>query len=146
MRAKSIKNKAKVNADLSPAELKALLKKVKSDTVTFQAYIKALEGEVNVWRTGGVVPEDRWVTMEKISKGDFKALPPAAGFKSPVQEDSRPATPAVVLEKDERDDFLRRENELTDQIAEKVCGLCLFDSILKIHFCRKPSSLIARNC
>ncbi|KAI7907881.1 P-loop containing nucleoside triphosphate hydrolase protein [Cokeromyces recurvatus] len=43
VRAKTIKNKAKVNADLSPAELKALLKKVKSETLTFQAYIAALE-------------------------------------------------------------------------------------------------------
>lgn len=121
MRAKTIKNKAKVNADLSPAELKALLKKVKSEAVTFQTYISALEGEVNVWRTGGTVPEDKWVTMEKLSKGDFKSLPPAPGFKSPVQEEiSRPATPAIVLEKDERDEFMKRENELMDQIAEKV--------------------------
>ncbi|ORX44926.1 kinesin heavy chain [Hesseltinella vesiculosa] len=131
MRAKSIKNKAKVNADLSPAELKALLKRVKSETVTFQTYISALEGEVNVWRTGGSVPEDRWVTMEKISKGDFSALPPAPGFKSPVSEDSRPATPAIVLEKDERDELLKRENELMDQIAEKETELANREKLLE---------------
>ncbi|KAI9033826.1 kinesin heavy chain [Phycomyces nitens] len=132
MRAKSIKNKAKVNADLSPAELKALLKKVKSDTVTFQTYIAALEGEVNIWRAGGIVPEDKWVTMEKIAKGDFKALPPTAGFKSPVGDDaSRPATPAVVLEKDERDDFMKRENELMDQIAEKETALSVQEKLLE---------------
>lgn len=34
---------------------------------------------------------------------------------------SRPMTPGGAgLEKDERDDFLRRENELNDQLAEKV--------------------------
>ncbi|KAI7872873.1 kinesin heavy chain [Spinellus fusiger] len=130
MRAKSIKNKAKVNADLSPTELKALLKKVKSDTVTFQTYIKALEGEIGVWRSGGIVPEDRWVTMEKISKGDFKSMAPAAGFKSPVQDDSRPATPAVVLEKDEREEFLKRENELMDQIAERETELTNREKLL----------------
>ncbi|CAO3609666.1 unnamed protein product [Cunninghamella blakesleeana] len=131
MRAKSIKNKAKVNADLSPAELKALLKRVKSETVTFQTYISALEGEVNIWRTGGTVSEDKWVTMDKITKGDFSALPPAPGFKSPVADDSRPATPAIVLEKDERDELLRRENELQDQIAEKETELANREKLLE---------------
>lgn len=131
MRAKSIKNKAKVNADLSPAELKALLKKVKGETVTFKTYIAALEGEVGLWRSGTAVPEDRWVTMDKVTRGDFATpttaspIPPSAsGFKSPLLDDlSRPATPAIVLEKDEREEFLRRENELMDQIAEKETEL-----------------------
>ncbi|KAI8071186.1 kinesin heavy chain [Gilbertella persicaria] len=121
MRAKTIRNKAKVNADLSPAELKALLKKVKTETVTFKAYITALEGEVELWRSGQVVPEERWVTMEKVSRGE--CVPPS-GFKSPLLPDeSRPATPAIVLEKDERDEFLKRENELMDQITEKETEL-----------------------
>ncbi|KAF7731242.1 hypothetical protein EC973_000658 [Apophysomyces ossiformis] len=132
MRAKTIKNKAKVNADLSPAELKALLKKVKSETVTFQTYISALEGEVNIWRSGGTVAEDKWVTMEKIGKGDFASLPPAPGFKTPTPDDaSRPATPAVVLEKDERDEFMKRENELMDQIAEKETELANREKLLE---------------
>ncbi|KAG2190457.1 hypothetical protein INT46_010575 [Mucor plumbeus] len=128
MRAKSIKNKAKVNADLSPAELKALLKKVKTETVTFKTYIAALEGEVSIWRSGMTVPEDKWVTMDKVTRGDF-ATPTTAsslpsGFRSPLPDDlSRPATPAIVLEKDERDEFLRRENELMDQITEKETEL-----------------------
>ncbi|ORZ22383.1 kinesin heavy chain [Absidia repens] len=131
MRAKSITNKAKVNVDLSPAELKALLKRVKSETVTFQTYISALEGEVNVWRTGGTIPEDKWVTMDKITKGDFNALPPAPGFKSPISEEaSRPSTPAIVLEKDERDELLKRENELMDQIAEKETELANREKLL----------------
>lgn len=128
MRAKSIKNKAKVNADLSPAELKALLKKVKTETVTFKTYIAALEGEVSVWRSGMTVPEDKWVTMDKVTRGDFATATTASslpsGFRSPLPDDlSRPATPAIVLEKDERDEFLRRENELMDQIAEKETEL-----------------------
>ncbi|KAI9315986.1 kinesin heavy chain [Dichotomocladium elegans] len=132
MRAKSIKNKAKVNADLSPAELKALLKKVKSEAVTFQTYIAALEGEVNLWRNGTTVPEEKWVTIDKINKGDFKALPPAQGFKSPVNDDaSRPSTPAIVLEKDEREEFLKRENELMDQIAEKESELAQREKLLE---------------
>lgn len=133
MRAKTIKNKAKVNADLSPTELKALLKKVKTETITFKTYIAALEGEVGIWRSGQVVPEDKWVTMDKVTRGDFNALPPASGFKSPLPSDdfSRPVTPAIVLEKDERDEFLRRENELMDQITEKETELANREKFLE---------------
>ncbi|KAI8142851.1 kinesin heavy chain [Fennellomyces sp. T-0311] len=134
VRAKTIKNKAKVNADLSPAELKALLKKVKSDAVTFQTYISALEGEVNVWRSGKTVPEDKWVTMDKVTKGDVKApTAPAQSFKSPAvaEEMSRPATPAIVLEKDEREEYMKRENELMDQIAEKETELANREKLLE---------------
>ncbi|KAG1227418.1 hypothetical protein G6F35_002601 [Rhizopus arrhizus] len=133
MRAKTIKNKAKVNADLSPTELKALLKKVKTETITFKSYITALEGEVGIWRSGQVVPEDKWVTMDKVTRGDFNALPPASGFKSPLPSDdfSRPVTPAIVLEKDERDEFLKRENELMDQITEKETELANREKFLE---------------
>lgn len=133
MRAKSIKNKAKVNADLSPAELKALLKKVKSETITFQAYIAALEGEVTVWRGGNTLPEDKWVSMDKINKGDYSALPPASNFRaaSVAEDASRPTTPSVVLEKDEREELLKRENELMDQIAEKETELANREKLLE---------------
>ncbi|KAJ2958577.1 hypothetical protein NQZ79_g5845 [Umbelopsis isabellina] len=127
IRAKTIKNKAKVNVDLSPAELKALLKKVKSEAVTYQQYISALEGEIGIWRQGGQVPEANWVTMERAVKNDLPQAAPqqatAPAFKPIVSDDSRPATPALVLEKDEREEFLRRENELMDQIAEKETDL-----------------------
>lgn len=133
MRAKSIKNKAKVNADLSPAELKALLKKVKSETITFQTYIAALEGEVSVWRNGNVLAEDKWVSLDKINKGDFSALPPASNFRvaSVAEDASRPTTPSVVLEKDEREELLKRENELMDQIAEKETELTNREKLLE---------------
>ncbi|KAI9253013.1 kinesin heavy chain [Sporodiniella umbellata] len=133
MRAKSIKNKAKVNADLSPAELKALLKKVKTETISFKSYIAALEGEVSIWRSGQVVPEEKWVTMDKVTRGDFASLPPASGFKSPLpaEDFSRPATPAIVLEKDERDEFWRRENELMSQISEKESELADREKLLE---------------
>ncbi|KAI8335476.1 P-loop containing nucleoside triphosphate hydrolase protein [Chlamydoabsidia padenii] len=134
VRAKSIKNKAKVNADLSPAELKALVKKFKGETVSYQHYINALEGEVTIWRSGGTVPELQWASMEKSSKSGTAPTSPAAmspsprtptpsAFKPTLADDSRPVTPAISLEKDEREEFLRRENELMDQIAEKESEL-----------------------
>ncbi|RCH81540.1 hypothetical protein CU097_004149, partial [Rhizopus azygosporus] len=71
--------------------------------------------------------------MDKVTRGDFASLPPASGFKSPLPSDdfSRPATPAIVLEKDERDEFLKRENELMDQIAEKETELSNREKLLE---------------
>lgn len=46
--------------------------------------------------------------------------------------ESRPQTPTVVgLEKDEREEFLRRENELSDQLAEKESALTTAEKLIK---------------
>ncbi|KAF0427432.1 kinesin heavy chain [Gigaspora margarita] len=137
MRAKSIKNKAKVNAELSPAELKALLKKAKSDAVSFQQYITALEGEIGVWRSGGNVPKEKWASMEKASSSPAAPTTPTSAanpqleqVKKEAEGESRPSTPAPILEKDERDELLKRENELNDQIAEKETELAAKEKLL----------------
>ncbi|GAB1197674.1 Kinesin heavy chain [Aspergillus pseudonomiae] len=132
VRAKAIKNKAKVNAELSPAELKQLLRKAQSQVINFESYISALETEVHVWRSGESVPKDRWTPGRNDVVSATKAeARPRPSTPSRLQEarsetprpDSRvgdrSSTPSLVLEKDEREEFLRRENELQDQIAEK---------------------------
>ncbi|KAI9026205.1 kinesin heavy chain, partial [Hyaloraphidium curvatum] len=118
MRAKTIKNKARVNQELSPAELKAALKKTKADLETFKSYASLLEGEVVVWRAGGTVPPEKFALLgnrpdapalsDALASVNAAALPEITG---------RSATPTVPDE--EREDFLRRENELSDQLAEK---------------------------
>lgn len=133
MRAKSIKNKAKVNAELSPAELKAMLGKAKTQITTFENYIVNLEGEVQLWRAGETVPPERWV--QPLSAGGASggskteaARAPRPSTPSRLLPESRAETPAISeragtpslpLDKDEREEFLRRENELQDQLAEK---------------------------
>lgn len=134
-RAKSIKNKARVNAELSPAELKALLKKAKNEAVSFQQYISALEGEVGVWRSGGTVPKEKWAAMDKINSTSTQPPTPTTPSNPAIEAakkeaDSRPGTPAPILEKDEREEFLKRENELTDQIAEKESVLAAQEKVL----------------
>ncbi|GIJ92359.1 kinesin heavy chain isoform 5C [Aspergillus pseudoviridinutans] len=137
VRAKAIKNKAKVNAELSPAELKQLLRKAQTQVTNFENYISALESEVQVWRSGETVPKDRWTPgrgSEAVStaKAEARASVTRPGTPSRLQDtprsetprpDSRfgdrSSTPSLVLEKDEREEFLRRENELQDQIAER---------------------------
>lgn len=132
-RAKTIKNKAKVNADLSPAELKALLKRVKGDAVSYKSYIAALENEISMWRSGKRVPETSWASMDgaksKPSGAAAAGAPitppqtPAPAFKLSTDDDSRPSTPAMVLGKDEKEEFIKREQELLEQITEKVAEL-----------------------
>ncbi|PGH00232.1 kinesin heavy chain [Blastomyces parvus] len=138
VRAKAIKNKAKINAELSPTELKMLLKKAQTQVVTFETYITALESEVQVWRAGETVPRERWTparSADGLSNMRAEARgTPRPGTPSRLQTDisrsetpSRPdsrigersSTPSILLEKDEREEFLRRENELQDQLAEK---------------------------
>ena len=122
-RAKSIKNKAKINQELSAAELKILLKKVRAEGLTYTQYIAALEGEVGVWRQGGTVPKADWASMEKIQAGGGTTPISSVPGHLTQQDTSRPSTPAIALELDEREEFLKRENELTDQIAEKEAEL-----------------------
>jgi kinesin family protein 5 len=140
MRAKSIKNKAKINAELSPAELKAMLKKAQGQATTFETYIAALEGEVSSWRSGETVPRERWIPALDNGTVSTRKPPatPRAGTPSrldatkssevPSRPDSRmdlerAGTPSIPLEKDEKDEFLKRENELQDQVAEKESQL-----------------------
>ncbi|KAJ4381784.1 Kinesin heavy chain [Didymella sp. IMI 355093] len=149
MRAKTIKNKAKVNAELSPAELKAMLKKAQSQITTFETYIGSLEGEVQLWRGGESVPKDRWTpaiegsttTTSKRPASSARAQTPSRfdatrNSETPSRPDSRmdldrAGTPSIPLDKDEKDEFLRRENELQDQVAERESQLAKAEDQLK---------------
>lgn len=148
MRAKAIKNKAKVNAELSPAELKALLKKVNAQLTTFEAYTASLESEVSVWRAGESVPKEKWTpSLEKgatttkrppatPSRAETPSRMSISRADTPSRPDSRldverAGTPSIPLDKDEKDEFLRRENELQDQLAEKESQLAKAEDLLK---------------
>ena len=135
MRAKSIKNKARVNVEMSPAELKALLKKTVAELAAVREYAALLASEVEIWRNGGNVDKSMWALPNSnrapeprkvISPGTIgRATTPGSGMITPGGGSSRPDTPTVfgtpnTLEKDEREEFLRRENELSDQLAERV--------------------------
>lgn len=132
VRAKAIKNKAKINAELSPTELKMLLRKAQNQAMTSENLISLLEGELQLWRSGEAVPKERWTlsrTADSVSavKMHRPATPSRLQSEARTETPSRPdsrvgdrsSTPSIVLEKDEREEFLRRENELQDQIAEK---------------------------
>lgn len=149
VRAKSIKNKAKINAELSPVELKQLLKKAQNQVITFEIYLSSLEGEVHAWRSGESVPKERWAPpllgeAATAARADSRAPRPGtpSRFQSelgrtdtPSRSESRigdrSSTPSIVLDKDEREEFLRRENELQDQIAERETQVSSAENRLK---------------
>lgn len=148
VRAKTIKNKARMNVELSPTELKALLKSAQTRLVAFQEYVLDLEGELSIWRSGDTVAREKWVVQKQImpdessqgKRGSIMGTPVRDGRATPT-----PATPSAlsreasrqpgevsgrstplgtaVLDKDEREEFLKRENELQDSIAEKETQL-----------------------
>lgn len=149
VRAKAIKNKAKINAELSPLELKQLLKKAQNQVTTYENYVASLEGEVQLWRSGDTVPRERWaaplasdaVTGTKSEPRTQRPATPSrlptdiARSETPSRSDSRmgdrSSTPSLVLEKDEREEFLRRENDFQDQLAEKETQLSAVEKALQ---------------
>lgn len=162
MRAKSIKNKARVNAELSPAELKALLKKAQRDSANSAAYISLLEREVAIWREGGKVDKEEWASMERalgLGEGELEKLVGPTSNKSsgrttpkPLALDrlseggvSRPETPtSVAMGADEREDFLRRQNEMEDQLSKTVRTARLLRRI-SCHGLAHATTLFVRN-
>jgi kinesin family protein 5 len=148
MRAKSIKNKARVNVEMSPNELKALLKKTVAELASVREHAAALEEEVKQWRSGGRVDKESWAApmatpsaASTLASRKFAspAPPQTPGSTSSISRagtpggiwsaiESRPDTPTAtmsVMSHDEREDFLKRENELSDQLAEKVSYILL---------------------
>jgi kinesin family member 5 len=130
-------------------ELKSLLQKATLSNSGYQKYIAALEAELTVWRSGGTVEEAHWAQSNKPTAGSAApATPkpptpsvPSSRSMTPVNPlieglrdnlESRPQTPTVVaLEKDEREEFLRRENELSDSLAEKESALNAAEKLVK---------------
>ena len=120
MRAKTIKCKAKANVDLSPAELKNLLKKAQIEVKDLRTHITGIESELAEWRAGTSVPESNW--------WPFLGTGTAPGM--PVQRESsstslnKEADKSVnTMSEDEKEEFLRRENELSDLLSEKEAEL-----------------------
>jgi kinesin family protein 5 len=153
IRAKSIKNTARVNAELSPLELKGLLQKAQLANTSYQKYIATLEAELAIWHSGAQVDEADWAapgkkgapvpspkksptpstpstTHPSFSRSMTPVNPSVEGLRSDLE--SRPQTPTVIgLDKDEREDFLKRENELSDALAEKESTLVAADKLVK---------------
>lgn len=128
------------------------MQKAQLANASYQKYITVLEAELAIWRAGGKVEAADWAASNKPnssvsapkktpaspppsstasnSRSMTPVVPALEGLKSDLE--SRPATPTVVaLEKDEREEFLRRENELSDLLAEKEAALATAEKLVK---------------
>lgn len=172
MRAKSIKNKARVNVEMSPAELKALLKKTQAELVGIREWATKLEEEAKIWRSGGKVEQTNWApalnqalaggsAAANVAKRAMAPPPPPTPSSSSASraatpggalgaiDGSRPDTPSTFslsLDKDEREEFLKRENELSDQLAEKVSAnsFARLRQELELTLCRNLPLLLKK--
>ena len=137
-----------MNAELSPLELKTLLQKAQISNSSYQKQIAALEAELAVWRAGGAVdpseyapiPGDKVASATAPKRTPTSPTPSTTRSATPVNpaleglkdSDSRPQTPTVIgLDKDEREEFLKRENELSDQLAEREGALVAAEKLVK---------------
>ncbi|KAK3673271.1 hypothetical protein LTR78_006816 [Recurvomyces mirabilis] len=145
-RAKTIKQKAKINEELSPAQLKALLKKAQTQVQTFEQYISSLEGEVGNWRKGESVPKEQWTPAIKDMGKASRPEPPRSATPSRLRSSNetpstprpdsrmdieRAGTPTIPMDKDEKEEFLKRENELQDQLTERETTLAAAEQALQ---------------
>lgn len=75
VRAKSIQNNARVNAELSPEELRALLRKAHAQASAYKSHNEALQAELTAWRAGNPVPESQWASFSPSSPTRGSPMP-----------------------------------------------------------------------
>lgn len=152
VRAKNIKNKAKINTELSPLELRQMLKKSRNQLESRIIYSNKLETELTGWRNGEPPSKDTWVSLggpvePKIHASTPSSVSLASSMtpRSTSSLSSRPTTPGLyrtgsrstqskraslqeplfrpmspsLSEVDPVEEYLRRENELQDQLSDK---------------------------
>ncbi|VVT46768.1 uncharacterized protein SAPINGB_P001377 [Magnusiomyces paraingens] len=147
VRAKSIKNKAKINTELSPLELRQLLRKCQAQLEAQFLYTSKLEEELTNWRAGDSPPKESWIPFEKPalqpqvtnSRGSSARSSlvsvrsvPSSRPSTPSQRGNTKQTPSGQKQRlsdpkslnkradtDIVEEYMRRENELQDQLSEK---------------------------
>lgn len=125
-RAKNIKNRPKINAELSASELKSQLQKAQSQISLMAEYVAALERETQSWRSGEHVSEEMWAT--KSSADAAKKSYSAPTTPRPRSQISPPARPNSD---DSSEDFLQWENELQDRLTDRETAIRALERMIK---------------
>eukprot|EP00055_Hartaetosiga_balthica_P005059 m.14228 g.14228 ORF g.14228 m.14228 type:complete len:937 (-) comp4276_c0_seq1:155-2965(-) len=112
-RAKSIKNKAKINIKYSAEELQKQLDKAKKELQRLAKKLKQAEAELEIWRSGGSVSES-----DRVQLGQAKVkLDDDDDEGEEGTEEGKPTVPGISEE--ERKELLAREEELLDLLDDK---------------------------
>lgn len=160
VRAKNIRNKAKINTELSPMELRQLLRRSQQELEARAVYSNKLEGELVAWRNGEPPNKDSWVTLGAPLEIKGHGANSSISLVSPTPRSasslstSRPTTPshfrtnsrstnykrasvqdAISLfsglsEVDTMEDYIRRENELQNQLSQKEAQISQQEQLL----------------
>ena len=101
VRAKMIKNNAKVNLEPNPSELKELLKQSKEECRRLHVRINGLGREVEIWRSGKQVQEKDRFTFNQES----------------IIVNTASVTNATL--KSDLDDLMEKHNALEDELVQK---------------------------
>ena len=119
MRAKSIKNNARINVELSPAQLREQLKKASVQSQGLRRHADRLEQEVTEWRAGRAVPEDTWtpLLMDGHTIASMNAKIPAnTDTNSQAESVSAPMQTKNELEREQ--ELEQRTRLLESQLSE----------------------------
>ena len=121
-RAKNIKNSAHINVELSSAELKTIVHSSKLESNSLKAHIQKLEAEILLWRSGVVPTPDQLTSQLKcevspspVNSQNFSSSSEKIGEGLSIGQ----LAIGSVITTDERNEFLKRENELVDLLAER---------------------------
>ncbi|KAK7203338.1 putative kinesin family protein [Myxozyma melibiosi] len=138
MRAKTIKNRPKINAELSPTELKMQLKKVVHQNASLSEYAAALEKEVQAWRAGEQVPQESWASKERSRSSLSNSSGNSSGIDISVPSTPRPRsqisaeTPARPTSADDTvEEYMRRENEMQDRLSDRETAIDALERMIK---------------
>lgn len=160
VRAKNIRNKAKINTELSSMELRQLLRRSQQELEARAVYSNKLEGELLAWRNGEPPNKDSWITLGAPLEMKGHGANSSISLASPTPRSasslstSRPTTPshfrtnsrstnykrasvqdAISLfsglsEVDTMEEYIRRENELQNQLSQKEAQISQQEQLL----------------
>jgi len=97
-RAKRIQNRAKINAELSPAELRRRLEAALRDVILWRSVAFSLYTEVLEWRSGASVPTDRCLQLDPALWEQLRTDHAAGLLPTMLPGGAAPAAPATPAE------------------------------------------------
>lgn len=123
-----------------------MLKRIKGELSSSQTYCVSLETELGIWRSGGRVAESDWVSLQNLKEVTLQLRDSAPDVSTPPL-----ATPISAWSSDEKEEFLKRENELADQLEESEALLKKRNDLIEtmkeeLAFFRSREESIASVC
>eukprot|EP01113_Clastostelium_recurvatum_P032464 TRINITY_DN4179_c0_g1_i4.p1 TRINITY_DN4179_c0_g1~~TRINITY_DN4179_c0_g1_i4.p1 ORF type:complete len:1189 (-),score=408.18 TRINITY_DN4179_c0_g1_i4:28-3594(-) len=123
-RAKTVKNKAKINKEMSAAELKLLLAKAEAEIEKLKLYIRSLEEEMGKPPTGGTPARPQTAAASTSSSSSSPAAAPAKGAgktsnAAAIQGRIDELEARLAAEEEEKKTLQEQVDNIQDSVSEK---------------------------